>query len=86
LYFHGVIILDGLGEVTNGRPLLANGHIDAVQLLILVLAVVPPLLVEGGVDGNGGFAGLTITNDKEHRWHPRLSNPADILHHLRPVL
>ncbi len=53
--------LDDLGD---GRPLLPDGDVDAVQLLLLVGAVVEPLLVDDGVDGDGGLAGLTIADDE----------------------
>lgn len=61
---HGVVLLKGLDELGDGGTLLANGDVDAVKLLGLVLAVVPPLLVEDGVKGNGSLTGLTVTNDQ----------------------
>jgi hypothetical protein len=59
-----IVLLEGLDELGNGGTLLANGDVDAVKLLGLVVAVVPALLVENGVEGDGSLAGLTITNDK----------------------
>ena len=61
---HRVILLKSLDELSDGGTLLADSNIDTVELLVLVLAVVPPLLVEDGVDGDGGLAGLTVTDDK----------------------
>jgi hypothetical protein len=61
---HGVVLLEGLDELSDGRALLANGDVDTVKLLALVGTVVPLLLVKNGVDGDGGFTGLTITDDK----------------------
>lgn len=61
---HGIVLLEGLDELGDGGTLLADGDVDTVKLLVLVLAVVPPLLVENGVDGDGGLTSLTITNDK----------------------
>ena len=52
---HGVVLLEGLHELGDGRTLLTNGDVDTVQLLLLILAVVPPLLVEDGVDSDGGL-------------------------------
>jgi len=61
---HGVVGLEGLDELGDGGPLLANGDVDTVQLLLRVVGVVPLPLVEDGVDGDGGLAGLTIANDE----------------------
>ena len=61
---HGIVLLKGLDELSDGGTLLANGDVDTVELLRLVLAVVPPLLVENGVDSDGGLAGLTVTDDQ----------------------
>ena len=62
--FHGVVLLEGLHELSDSRTLLANSDVDAVQLLLLILAIVPPLLVEDGVDSDGGLSGLTVTDDQ----------------------
>lgn len=61
---HGVVLLEGLDKLSNGGTLLANGDVDTVELLSLIIAVVPSLLVEDGVNGDSGLAGLTVTNDK----------------------
>ena len=61
---HGVVLLKGLDELSDGRTLLADGHVDAVKLLGLVVGVVPPLLVEDGVKSDGSLTGLTVTNDQ----------------------
>jgi hypothetical protein len=60
----GVVLLEGLDKLSNGGPLLADGDVDAVKLLLLVVAVVPTLLVENGIKSDGSLSGLTITNDK----------------------
>jgi hypothetical protein len=60
----GVVLLEGLDELSDGRSLETDGHVDTVELLLLVGSVVPLLLVEDGIDGDGGFTGLSITNDK----------------------
>jgi hypothetical protein len=61
---HGVVLLEGLDELSDGGTLLADGDVDAVELLGLVVAAVPALLVEDGVEADGGLAGLTIANDQ----------------------
>lgn len=43
---------------------MSNSNVDAVKLLGLVRTVVPSLLVENGVEGNGSLSGLTITNNQ----------------------
>lgn len=59
-----VVLLKGLNELSDGRSLLSNGDVNTVKLGNLVVTVVPPLLVEDGVDGYSGLSGLTITNDQ----------------------
>jgi hypothetical protein len=41
---HGVVLLEGLDKLGNGRPLLSDGDVDAVQLLGFIGAVVPARL------------------------------------------
>jgi hypothetical protein len=62
--FHGIVFLKGFDELGNGGTFLTDSDVDTVELLVLVLAIIPPLLVEDGVNGDGGFTGLTVTNDK----------------------
>ena len=62
--FQGVVLLKGLDQLSNGGSLLSDGNVDTVELLLLVGTVVPLLLVEDGVNGNGGFTSLSVTNDK----------------------
>ena len=61
---HGVVLLEGLDELGDGRTLLANSDVDAVELLGLVVGVVPALLVEHGIKSDSSLAGLTVTNDQ----------------------
>lgn len=61
---HGVVLLKGLDELGDGRTLLTDGNVDTVELLGLVGARVPLLLVEHGVEGDGSLTGLTITDDQ----------------------
>ena len=61
---HSVVLLESLHQLSDSRTLLTDGNVDTVQLLFLILTIVPPLLVEDGVDGNSGLPGLTVTNDQ----------------------
>lgn len=62
---HGTCLLKGLDELGNGRTLLADGDVDAVELLGLVRGtLVPALLVQHSVESDGGLASLTITDDQ----------------------
>lgn len=49
--------LDNLGD---GGSLLTDGDVDAVQLLLLILSVVETLLVDDGINGNGGLTSLPV--------------------------
>ncbi len=57
---HGISISQPLHQLSHSGPLLANGDVDTVQLLLLVSSVVEALLVDDCVDGDGGFAGPQI--------------------------
>jgi hypothetical protein len=61
---HGIVLLQGLDELGDGGTLLADGDVDAVELLGLVGAVVPALLVEDGVETDGSLAGLTVADNQ----------------------
>lgn len=61
---HGILLLEGLDELSDGGTLLTDGNVDTVELLGLVAGVVPTLLVEHGVQSDGGLTSLTVTNDQ----------------------
>ena len=61
---HGVGVGETLDNLGDGGSLLSDGDVDAVELLLLVSGLVEALLVDDGVDGDGGLAGLTITDDQ----------------------
>jgi len=61
---HGVVLLKGLDELSDGGTLLTDGDVDGVELLLLVAGVVPTLLVQHGVESDGSLTGLTVTNDQ----------------------
>ncbi len=57
---HGIGISQPLHQLSHSGPLLSDGDVDAVQLLLLISSFVETLLVDDCVDGNGGFAGERI--------------------------
>lgn len=61
---HGIVLLKGLDELSDGGTLLTDGDVDAVKLLGLVAGVVPTLLVEHGIKSDGSLTSLTVTNDQ----------------------
>ena len=61
---HGVVLLKGLDELSNGGTLLTDSNVDTVELLALVGSVVPTLLVQHGIKGDSGLTSLTVTNDQ----------------------
>ena len=61
---HGISTSQTLDDLSDGGPLLSDSDVDAVQLLLLVFAVVETLLVDDCIDGDCGFAGLTIADDQ----------------------
>mmetsp|Transcript_14605 Transcript_14605/g.28280 ORF Transcript_14605/g.28280 Transcript_14605/m.28280 type:complete len:558 (-) Transcript_14605:55-1728(-) len=59
------VLLELGGDLGDGGALLADSDVHTVELLGLIsLTLVEGLLVDDGVDGNGGLTGLTITNDE----------------------
>ena len=60
---HNIVLLEGLHELSDGGTLLTNSDVDTVKLLLLIFAIIPPLLVEDGVNSNSGLSGLMVTND-----------------------
>jgi hypothetical protein len=62
----GVVIAEDLDDVGDGGSLLADGDVDAVELLAVLGVAVEEgaLLVDDGVDGDGGLASLSVTNDE----------------------
>src|SRR5271157_2597576 len=54
--FHGAVIFQRLHHLGHGGALLPDGHVDANY--------VAALLVDDGVEGDGGLAGLAIADDQ----------------------
>ena len=61
---HAVSLLEEAANVGYGGSLLANSDVDAVEGLGVVTSLEDSLLVDDGVNGNGGLAGLSVTNDQ----------------------
>ena len=53
---HGTVLLEVLGHAGDGRSLLADGNIDAEHAGVL--------LIQDGIGGNGGLAGLAVADDQ----------------------
>src|SRR5690606_22505372 len=62
--FKRAVFFQRLRDLRDRRPLLADGDIDAVELLVFVVALVERLLIEDRVDGDGGLAGLAVADDE----------------------
>lgn len=60
----GVLLSEGLHDVSNSGSLLSNSDVNAVKLLVLVTGVEGSFLVKDGINGDSGLTGLSISNDK----------------------
>jgi len=60
----GTSSLKSSNELGNGGLFLADGDVDAVKLLGLVVTLVESGLVQHGVKSDGGLSGLSITDDQ----------------------
>ena len=61
---HGLVLLERTHNVGDGGSLLADGSVDAVELLGNITLVEVLLLVDDGIDSNGGLASASIANDQ----------------------
>lgn len=61
---HGSVLFKDGHHVGNGGPLLAHCHVNAVELANLVVGLEVLLLVDDRVNGNSGFASLSVAYDK----------------------
>ena len=59
-----VSLFEQTDDVGNGGSLLTNSDVDAVEGLGVVTSLEDGLLVQDGVDGDSGFACLSISNDQ----------------------
>mmetsp|Transcript_27976 Transcript_27976/g.58799 ORF Transcript_27976/g.58799 Transcript_27976/m.58799 type:complete len:353 (-) Transcript_27976:577-1635(-) len=55
---HGLLVIELSDELGDGGSLLSDSDVDTGQGVLL------GLLVDNGVDGDGGLSGLTISNDQ----------------------
>src|SRR3954466_2979862 len=62
--FERALLFQHLHELGNGRALLADRDVDAIQLDVLVRLRVERLLVQDGVESDRGLAGLTVADDQ----------------------
>ena len=58
------VLLEGLPDSGDRGTLLADGDVDAADLLLLVAGLPVRLLVEDGVQADRGLAGLTVADDQ----------------------
>jgi len=61
---HSISVSKPLDNLGDGGSLLTNSHIDAEQLLLGISGIIEPLLVDDGIDGDSGFASLSVSNDQ----------------------
>ncbi len=62
--FERAVILQGLDDLGDGRAFLADRDVNAVELGLFIGAGVDLPLIEHGVDGERGLAGLTVADDQ----------------------
>ena len=64
--FQGAVISQNLHDVGNGGPLLADSNVNAVESVrVASVGVIElGLLVKNGINSNGGFASLSVTDDQ----------------------
>jgi hypothetical protein len=62
--FHGIGVSETLDNLGHSGSLLSNSDVNAEKFLLLFSCIVESQLVNNGVNSDGGFAGLTITNDQ----------------------
>merc|ERR1711963_470787 len=84
---HGVGVGEPLHNLGDSGPLLANGDVDTVQLLLGIVRLVEALLVDDGINGDGGLASLPVTDDQltlaTANRHKRVDSLNASLHGLR---
>merc|ERR1712079_650574 len=84
---HGVGVSEPLYNLGDSGPLLADGDVDTVQLLLGVISLVEALLVDDGINGDGGLASLPVTDDQltlaTAYGHKRVDSLNASLHGLR---
>src|SRR6185295_17162104 len=61
---HRAILLERADDLGDGRALLADGDVDAVELLALLAGLVDLALVDEGVERHRRLAGLAVADDQ----------------------
>jgi len=62
--FHGLVVSESLDDIGDGGSLLSNGDINAVELFVSVSSVEIFLLIQDGINGDGGLSGLSVSNNE----------------------
>jgi hypothetical protein len=62
--FERPALLEHLHELRDGRALLADGDVDAVELFLVGARLMDRLLVQDRVENDGGLAGLAVADDQ----------------------
>ena len=62
--FERAALFEDLHELRDGRALLADGDIDAIELFGVGPGLVDGLLVQDGVENDRGLAGLAVADDQ----------------------
>jgi len=79
-------LLEDVDQLGDGGLLLADGDVDAVELLGLLALLVESPLVQDGVESDGGLSGLSIANDQlslaSADWHQGVDGLETGLHWL----
>ena len=58
---HGTVVFECLDEVGHGGAFLSDGDIDTIDGVAFLIVL---SLVDDGVDGDSGLAGLAVANDE----------------------
>src|SRR5215470_5199984 len=65
--FHGAVVFEEAHHLRHGRALLADCHVNAhharMPRMPVWLLVPGVTLVDDSIEGHGGFASLTVTDD-----------------------
>jgi hypothetical protein len=84
--FQAIGFLEDVDELGNGGLFLTNGDVDAVKFFAFVTFFVKPPLVQNGIQSDGGFSGLSITDDQlslaSTNWDQRVNSFQTRLHWL----
>merc|ERR1719337_360323 len=62
--FQAIGFFQNVDQLRNGRLFLTDGDVDAVQFFGFITFIIESFLVQNGIQSNGGFSGLSITNDQ----------------------